>query len=478
MGDVDRIDAAALVGLVRGWSDGSGPLYRQLAEALARVIEGGELPAGMRLPAERSLADALPAARGTVVAALRVLTETGLVERRQGSGTTVADRPAARRRRSVPAAAAGLRAQGLTGRAIGGAPGGTIELGLSVLDDPTSLPAEAFTVDPVTLAHASRDHGYAPLGIPALRDRIAELLSQQGVPTEASEVAITLGVQHGIALVADVLAERGDRVVLEDPTYPGAIDVYSRAGLELVPVRVDRAGTDPVSLRVALDRGPVRLVHLSPQCASPTGVTTTPRRLEEIAGLLHRSDAWLVEDAALQFLVPQEGQQFLTTRRPDRSILLGTVSKVFWGGLRVGWLRAPAAVVERVGRLRAAHDLGSSIAPQVTALRLLDELDEIGGRRRAEAARRREHLAARIEEQLPSVVCVVPDGGLSLWLQVPDGPEVVAEAARRGLDVLAGPVCSITNGCTDRLRISAWASTDVLDVAVERLAAAVAATAR
>lgn len=475
MGAGDRIDTAALVGLVRGWSDGPGPLYRQLADALARLIEGGEIPAGVRLPAERSLADALPAARGTVVAALRVLAENELVERRQGSGTTVATRPAARSRRSVPAA--GLRAQSLTGRAIGGVPGDTIELGLSVLDDPGSLPAEAFAVDPEILGHASRDHGYAPLGIPALRDRIAELLTGLGVATEPGEVAITLGVQHGIALVADVLTERGDRVALEDPTYPGAIDVYSRAGLDLVPVRADGAGTDPVSLRVALDRDPVRVVHLAPQCASPTGVATTGRRMDEIADLLRHRDAWLVEDAALQFLVPQEGQRFLTARRPDRSIVLGTVSKVFWGGLRVGWMRAPEAVVERVGRLRAAHDLGSSIAPQVTALRLLDELEEIGSRRRGEAARRREHLAARIAERLPELGCEVPDGGLSLWLRVPDAPEVVAEAARRGLDVLAGPVCSITNGCTDRLRISTWATDDVLDAAVERLSAAVAATA-
>ncbi len=473
MGDENRIDAAGLVGLVRGWSDGDGPLYRQLADALARLILGGEVPAGVRLPAERALADALPAARGTVVAALRILTSDGLVERRQGSGTTVAPRPGDRARRSIPAA--GLRAQSLTGRAIGRPLGGTIELGLSVLDDPASLPAAAFAVDPAILGHASRDHGYAPLGIPALRDGIAGLLRDHGVPTEREEVAITLGVQHGITLVADVLTERSDRVVIEDPTYPGAIDVYSRAGLELVPVRVDSGGTDPVSLRTALGAAAVRLVHLSPQCASPTGVTTTASRLEEIADLLDDRDAWLVEDAALQFLVPQEDQRFLTARRPQRSILLGTVSKVFWGGLRVGWMRAPAAVIERVGRLRAAHDLGSPIAPQVTALRLLDDLDEIGDRRRAEASRRRAHLAARVAERLPGIGCGLPDGGLSLWVRVPHADRVVAEASRRGLDVLAGPVCSITNGCTDRLRISAWAPTEVLDAAVARLVEAVEA---
>lgn len=470
----DRIDAAALVDLLAGWAAGGGPLYRQLAAALSRLIDGGELPVGARLPAERALADALPAARSTVVAAFGILVEAGAVERRQGSGTTVraGALPVAER----TAAAAGLRAQALTGRAIS-APVATIELGLSVLDDPWSLPAAAFDVDARTLANAGHGHGYAPLGIPALRDRVAELLTGWGVPTVREEVAVTLGVQHGITLAAEVLAGPGGRVAIEDPSYPGAIDVYSRAGLHLSPVRADAAGTDVASLRSVLERETVQLVHLAPQCSSPTGTVTTATRTDDIAGVLDRSDAWLVEDAALQFLAPQEGQRFLTARRPDRSVLLGTVSKVFWGGLRVGWLRAPAPVVERIGRLRAAHDLGSPIAPQVTALRLLDEIEDIGARRRLEASRRRRHLAERIRDRLPGVGCPDPDGGLSLWLTVPDAERVAAEAGRRGLDLVAGPVCSITNGCADRLRISVWAPDHVLDAAVERLGDAVAAAA-
>ena len=474
MKGADRVDPRALVELLGAWADGHGPLYRQLAEGLEKLIGSGELPHGAGLPAERALADALPAARSTVVAAFRILAESGLVERRQGSGTIV--RSTTPGTIDAEALAAGIRARSLTGRAMREAgEGNTISLGLSVLDDPDSLPASAFEADPATLGHASHGHGYAPLGIPALRDRVAELLTTRGVPTTTAEVAITLGVQHGIALAADVLTGPGDRVVLEDPTYPGAIDAYSRAGLSLAAARVDAAGTDPVSLRTALGAAGTALVHLSPQCASPTGAVTAPARLDEIADLLAGSDAWLVEDAALQFLAPQEGQRFLTAARPERSILLGSVSKVFWGGLRVGWLRGPEAVVERVGRFRAAHDLGSPIAPQVTALRLLDDLDDIGAHRRRKATQRREYLAARIADRIPHISVRAPEGGLSLWLGVPRAEEVVTAAARRGLDVLAGPVCSITNGCGDRIRMSAWADTDVLDAAVDRLAGAVEA---
>ena len=474
MKGADRVGAGALVELLGAWAGGDGPLYRQLADSLTRVIDTGELPDGTALPAERALADALPAARSTVVAALGILVDAGLVERRQGSGTTV--RARAGRAFDPATLAAGLRARTLTGRAIRppGA-GDTIALGLSVLDDPESLPSAAFEVEPATLGHAGGAHGYAPLGIPVLRDRIAEVLSGRGVPTRASEVAITLGVQHGIALAAEALAGRGDRVVLEDPTYPGAIDVYSRAGLALAAVRVDSGGIDPGSLRAVLGAGRTTLVHLSPQCASPTGTVTTGARQDEIADILAGTDAWLVEDAALQFLAPQEDQRFLTARRPGQSVLLGSVSKVFWGGLRVGWLRAPEAVIERIGRLRAAHDLGSPVAPQVTALRLLDDLDDIAEHRRRKATHRREYLATRLAERVPSLAPRAPEGGLSLWLEVPDAERVVAAAARRGLDVVAGPVCSITNGCGDRIRMSAWAPTEVLDAAVDRLAAAIAA---
>ncbi len=480
MGDTVRIDPRALVDLIRGWADGDGALYQLLADAIGHQIATGTLPAGARLPAERSLALALPASRGTVVAAYGALAERSLVERHQGRGTTV--RSGELSRLTGPALDAGLRAQTLTGRAIdpGGRSGrsdgrGTIELGLSVLDDPTSLPDEAFAVDAETLARAGRGHGYAPLGIRPLRERVAELLTARGVPTAPDEVAITLGAQHGIALATAALAGAGDAVAIEDPTYPAAIDVFSRAGMELCALRSDGGGTDPAALRSVLAGTAARLVYLMPQCASPTGVVTTAARMAELGDVLAASDAWLVEDAALEFLVPQEGQRFLTATRPDRSVLVGTVSKVFWGGLRVGWLRAPAPVVDHVGRVRAAHDLGSSIAAQVSALRLLDDLEAIAAGRRDEADRRRRFTVERIRERMPAVTCPEPAGGLSLWLGVEDAGAVVREAAWRGLDVVHGPVCSVTGGCENRIRMSTWAPIPVLAEAVDRLAAAVAA---
>lgn len=467
MGDSERMGERAFIGVLDGWSTGAGPLYRQLASAVATAIERGDLPSGIRLPPERAIADALPAARGTVVAAFGVLVEAGLVVRRQGSGTTVAG-PA---RDDQPGFAAGLRAQALTGRAL--RPDlGAIELGLSVLDDPGTLPDWAFDVDAVTVERAGRSHGYAPLGIDVLRDRVADLLTSRGFPSSAEDVAITLGAQHGIALAAEVLAETGMSVAIEDPTYPGAIDVYARAGLAFTPVASDAGGTDPGSLRRVVQQGSVGLVHLAPQCASPTGVVTVGSRRPELVDILDAADAWLVEDAALEFLAPPEGHGYLAAHRPERTVLVGTTSKVFWGGLRVGWIRAPRAVIEKVGRLRAAHDLGSPIAPQVTALRLLDEIDDLASRRHAEATARLRHLRDRVLAAAPGVSAALPDGGLSLWVGVDDGDRLVSHAAVVGLDLLPGRVCSISDGHADRVRISAWAPQAVLDEAARRFGSA------
>lgn len=471
VGAPDRVDARALIGVLGDWSSGAGPLYRLLASAIRSAIERRDLLPGSSLPPERALADALPASRGTVVAAYGVLVEETLVTRRQGSGTTVTGSGG----HDQPSMAAGLRARSLTGRTLRSTTA-AIELGLSVLDAPGSLPDAAFDVDPVTLARAGRGHGYTPLGIEPLRDRVAELLTARGMPSTPGEVAITLGAQHGIALAAEVLTDAGATVALEDPTYPGAIDVYARAGLHLVPISTDDAGTDPTSLRQVLAGGRVDLVHLAPQCASPTGVVTVPGRRPEIVDLVAGSSAWLVEDAALEFLAPDGGHGYLAAALPERSILVGTTSKVFWGGLRVGWLRAPASVVERVGRARAAHDLGSPIAPQVTALRLLDEIDDIAARVRVDAAGRRARLRDRLLEAVPSASIPDPDGGLSLWVGGADGDRLAAEARRRGLDVLAGRVCSVSGGQGDRVRISAWAEGPVLDEAARRFASAWAAT--
>lgn len=460
------MDARALIGVIGDWSGGAGPLYRQLARAISDAIDRGDLSPGARLPAERSLADALPASRGTVVSAFGLLAESGAVARRQGSGTTVKGASATDR----PGLAAGVRARQLTGRVL--QPGGGIQLGLSVMDDVSALPSEAFDVDRSTVARAGGRHGYAPLGISPLRDRVAEVLSARGIPTVLEEVAITLGAQHGIALAAEAVAKSGATVAVEDPTYPGAIDVYARAGLAFAAIRTDEAGPDPASLRRALRSDGASLVHLAPQCASPTGVVTVNARREEMTTALADADAWLVEDAALEFLAPPDQHAYLGAERPERTLVVGSTSKVFWGGLRVGWLRGPKAVIGRIGRIRAAHDLGSSIAPQVTALRLLDDLDTIAATRRDEATARRERLRARILAGLPGVSVHESDGGLSLWVSVPDGDALARAAAERGLDVLPGSVCSVSNGQRDRVRISAWAPPGILDEAADRLALA------
>lgn len=466
----EGIEAADILAAIGRWSDGPGPLYERLADALEALLAAGALGVGARLPSERALADAAPVSRGTAVAAYGLLVERGWVQRTRGRGTEVVRGRALDR--ASPDDGIGLRAQSLTRRTLDPSAGeadGWVRLALTVLDDLDGLPEAAFALSPEVLGRASDGHGYAALGLPALRDRIAELFTSRGLPTVRDEVAITPGAQGALALVAGLLVQSGRTVAIEDPTYPGAIDAYARRGASFLALPIDERGVAPAHLDRVLDGTAEAVVHLATACNSPTGWRTPPERHAELGTVLARHGAWLVEDAALEHLVDGP-PAYLAAMVPERSIVVGSVSKVFWGGLRVGWVRGPAGLIERLGRRRVTSDLGIGIPGQVIALRLLDELDRIATERRAEARRRRSDFVAHLgswSERLGTSVTDV--GGLGLWLPVHDGQAVAAEAAAERLDVVPGPVCSVRGEHRDRVRVSTWATPDVLAEGARRL---------
>jgi DNA-binding transcriptional MocR family regulator len=189
-----------LAAVLGGWSRGSGPLYLGLATALRRAIARGDLPPGTRLPAERGLAATLLVSRGTVVAAYDSLRLAGVLDSRQGSGTWVR-RDAQRPIGLLHDAAASAPVRRLAGRLLERAPG-TIDLAVSAVSGLDGLPGELFRMpDLATLERLGGGHGYQPLGMPALRERIAAYHRGEGLPTDPGQVAVTAGAQQGIALV-------------------------------------------------------------------------------------------------------------------------------------------------------------------------------------------------------------------------------------------------------------------------------------
>src|SRR5690606_12429038 len=320
-------------------------------------------------------------------------------------------------------------------------------------------------------------HGYHPAGLPALRAALAALHTRLGLPTTADQIVVTQGAQQAIALSARLLVQPGDLVAVESPTYPGAIDVYSRAGARFATVGGDSAGVRPEDVARGVRARAPRLVYVVPTGHNPRGTVLPAARRRELARLAEATGTWLVEDETLAFTVygPGPPPAPVAAHGDGRHTLtVGSLSKVLWGGLRLGWIRGPAPAVARLGRLKAAHDLGNDSLSQVVALRLLGRLDEITVARRRTladgAARACELLAAA----LPDWEVRPPNAGLSLWVRLPEGTGdgFAPVAARHGVRVLPGSAASPDEAHLDHIRLAVTPAPDRLCAAVERLARA------
>lgn len=471
----ESISAATLSRVVAGWDSPPGSLYRGLAHAIASAVDRGDIPRGARLPAERPAAAALGVARGTVVAAYDLLRDDHVVERRRGSGTWTVGPAAAEHR--LAELAAGLRARQLTRDTVTRLPS-TIDLALSVLPTPTDLPAGAFRVDLDDLATVAHGHGYHPAGLPALRAGIAALHTAHGVPTGPDQIVITQGAQQAVALTARLLVHPGDVVAVESPTYPGAIDAYSRAGARFSTMAGDSAGVRPDEAARVLRTASPRLVYLVPTGQNPRGTVLPDQRRREVARLVgDHGDAWLVEDETHAWTAYEASGPTvpIAAHGPaGRVLTIGSLSKVLWGGLRLGWIRGPAAVVARIGRLKAAQDLGNDAVSQAVVLALLDRVDAIACERRRALAGGAGLLVRMLHELVPAWQVRPPEAGLSLWARLPagTGDEFAPVALRHGVRVLPGSAASPDEAHLDHLRLAVSLPPDRLVTAAVRLARA------
>lgn len=466
-----RMELDTVAHALGDWTAGAGSLYQLLAAAVHAAVDRGDIPRGTWLPAERVLAKRLSVSRGTVVAAYQLLRDAGVVERRQGAGTRVivgdVGSPVIRE------VAAGVRARRLTSRFFR-RDGHVIDLGVSLLADSVALPASAFEVDLTRMTRLADGHGYHPLGLPALRRRLAELHTGEGLPTDPAQIVVTLGAQQAIALTARLLVRPGDVVAVESPTYPGAIDAFSRAGARFATIATDSGGARPADMARVIEHAEPRLVYLIPTAHNPTGTILPDHRRNEVAQLAEESGTWLIEDeslARLTFDRPAPAP-VATYSRTGGVITIGSMSKLFWGGLRLGWIRAPEPVAARLGRLKAAEDLGNCSVSQVITLDLIDQIDDIVTSRRKLLADRCSLLCERISSEMPDWTFRLPQGGLSLWVRLPAGTadDFAATALDFGVGVLPGSAASADETHLDHFRLSFADTPDRLEVAIARLA--------
>ena len=436
------------------------PAYRGVADGIRRLVSDGRILVGTRLPSERSMVSELGLSRTTVGAALDLLREEGFISTRRGSGSIAC----------LPAAASGLALS---------------EAGLI----PTDLPAEVINLTyaalpaaaGVTLAYERAllelprhlaTAGYHPHGLPETRAALAEWYEERGLATDPQQIVVTSGAHAGLSAVLRALAEVGDRVLIETPTYPNAIVGVRRSSYRAAAFPMGPSGWELEGMDIALRQSGARLAYLIPDFQNPTGRLMDADRRAEVAGLLRRSGVTPIIDETFVELGLDGPPPAPFATHSDATITLGSAAKTWWGGLRVGWVRAPLAQTSPILEARHSLDLGTAVLEQLVVVELLRAGVDLLEERRRDARERRDGMAAALRRHVPEWRFTLPSGGLNLWCELPTdrGDDLYRVAESAGVRIARGAQFGVQGGMGRFVRIPYCLPPDECDEVGRRLA--------
>ena len=251
--------------------------------------------------------------------------------------------------------------------------------------------------------------------------------------------------------------QRGDVVLIENPTYFGALDILRLAGARLVPVELSKTHVTPRRLRDRIIATGARLIYLVPTHHNPTGITMPEAARRQIAAIADDFGTPVVEDESLVDMHISGFRPPPIARYSTKgaTLTVGSISKLYWPGLRIGWIRAHLTVLQHLMRLKRSLDLGTSIPSQAIAAHLLSGAKQARSVRSEQLKARRDLLVSLLRKELPAWEFAVPSGGLSLWVRLPDtdARRFAHFCLRHGVAVMPGPLFSADDGFGEYLRI-------------------------
>lgn len=480
--------------------EGDDALHVRIARAVADDIGRGRLSRGARLPGSRSLAESLGVHRNTVLAAYRELAGQGWIRTDRARGTFVEGpveelprAPAGATARRAPfhlASARDPRFGPAPAPLAGGSEGRDALLLSGGRPDPRLFPVEL-------LARAYRrvlrrdgrrllDYGDAR-GHAGLRTELAAMLcTRRGLAVGAEDLLVTRGSQMALSLVAGALLEPGDRVAVEAYGYPPAWAAFRAAGAEVVALPVDEEGLDVEALLSAHRAAPLRAVYVTPHHQYATGATlSAARRLSLLAFAAAERVALIEDDYDHEY--HYDGKPVLPLASADRvgSVLyVGSLSKVLAPGLRIGYVAAAPAVIERLTRMRLRVDRQGDLPTEAALAELFEEgeLQRHIWRTRRIYRARRDALVRALAERLGERVQVrVPAGGIAMWAHAPslDVDRWAEACAERRVYFVPGRQIRFDGRASSHARLG-FARHDEAELgeAVARMAEAAAAVAR
>ena len=458
------------------------PVYLQIRDRLRERILDGTLPPGSALPPERRLAARLAVNRSTVLAAYGALKAEGLIDAHVGRGTVVVARPAtfAADRAGGAGAPAPFAWRDLVRRGPAMREDRVLRDLLEVAErrDVISLavglpPAELLPLaelrevqERLLAERGSEMLLHSPTeGIAPLRESLAARAAAWGIRATPAEILVTSGSQQGLDLIARVFLDPGDVVVVEQPSYLGALEVFRRAEARLLGVATDGEGMRTDLLEGLLARHRPKLIYTLPTFQNPSGLVMSPARRLALLELARRHQVPIVEDDPYRDLAydgtpPPPLAALDPLGRQGGTIFVSSTSKVLFPGLRVGWIAAPEEVIHRLALAKQSADLHSGTPGQWIVDRFLREghLDRhLAGVRPHYSARRDAMLAALAPGAALGLRWARPPGGFYIWCTLPPtvaAGRLLAEAAREGVCFLPGSACFAEESATGHLRLN------------------------
>jgi DNA-binding transcriptional MocR family regulator len=458
-----RIGQRELARLLGEWATPGQPAYSALASRVRLLVMDGRLPVGVRLPPERELAAALGRSRTTAAAAYDLLRDSGYAASRQGSGTWT----------TLPGDAAEVPAW-----APEPAPDGVVDLSHAAPSAPAELHA-AYAAALDELPRYLPGTGYDYRGVPQLRERLAARFTERGLATTPDQVLITSGALQAVRLALSMYVGAGDRVLVEQPGYPGGLDIVADLNARAVPVPVHDGWGGPESegLVAAVRQTAPRAAYLIPDFQNPTGaVMSSEQRAVVAAALAEGHTAAVIDESLVELSLENTPlpMPFGTWATTEPVVTVGSASKLFWGGLRIGWLRSDTVTIRRLAAQRARLDLSSPILEQLAAAHLMDQLDSVRRQRATQLRERRDALARLLHERLPSWRFQLPAGGQVIWCELPSRSSgaLAAAVADHGLRITPGSRFAADGTLESWVRLPYTRPVEDLTRAVDALAAA------
>jgi DNA-binding transcriptional MocR family regulator len=302
--------------------------------------------------------------------------------------------------------------------------------------------------------------GYEPL-----REHIVQVMALEGITAHPDDVVVTTGSQQALDLVTKIFIDPGDVVVAEAPSYVGALGVFRAHEADVVHVPMDAHGLIPAELEATLSRlaaegRKVKFLYTVPNFHNPGGVTMSLERRPQVLEICERHGVLVLEDNPYGLLgFDSEPLPALRSMSPEGVIYLGSFSKTFAPGFRVGWAVAPHAVREKLVLASESAILCPSHASQMAITSYLDHHDWQGQIKkfREQYRERRDAMISALEEMIPGASWNVPDGGFYVWLKLPeglDGKSMLPRAVTARVAYVPGTAFYYDGQGTDHIRLS------------------------